>query len=70
LSQEIVISSKKRDANVKSAQMGRIDLSMNKIRSLPVIFGEVDPLKALQLLPGVRNAGEGQQWFICQGRRT
>jgi hypothetical protein len=45
LSQEIVVSSKRRDANVKNAQMGQIDLSMNKIRSLPVIFGEVDPLK-------------------------
>lgn len=67
LSQEIVISSKRRDANVKNAQMGRIDLSMNKIRSLPVIFGEVDPLKALQLLPGVRNAGEGNSGLYVRG---
>ena len=67
LSQEIVISSRRRDANVKNAQMGRIDLSMNKIRSLPVIFGEVDPLKALQLLPGVRNAGEGNSGLYVRG---
>ena len=67
LSQEIVIHSKKRDANVMNAQMGRIDLSMNKIRSLPVIFGEVDPLKALQLLPGVRNAGEGNSGLYVRG---
>ena len=67
LSQEIVISSRKRDANVKNAQMGRIDLSMNKIRSLPVIFGEVDPLKSLQLLPGVRNAGEGNSGLYVRG---
>lgn len=67
LSQEIVISSKRRDANVKNAQMGQIDLSMNKIRSLPVIFGEVDPLKALQLLPGVRNPGEGNAGLYVRG---
>jgi hypothetical protein len=67
LSQEIVVSSRRRDANVKNAQMGRIDLSMNKIRSLPVIFGEVDPLKALQLLPGVRNAGEGNSGLYVRG---
>jgi hypothetical protein len=67
LSQEIVISSKRRDANVKNAQMGQIDLSMNKIRSLPVIFGEVDPLKSLQLLPGVRNAGEGNSGLYVRG---
>jgi TonB dependent receptor/CarboxypepD_reg-like domain/TonB-dependent Receptor Plug Domain len=67
LSQEIVISSRKRDGNVKNAQMGQIDLSMNKIRSLPVIFGEVDPLKSLQLLPGVRNAGEGNSGLYVRG---
>ena len=67
LSQEIVISSRKRDANVKAAQMGRFDFSMNKIRSLPVIFGEVDPLKSLQLLPGVRNAGEGNSGLYVRG---
>lgn len=67
LSQEIVVSSKRRDANVKNAQMGQLDLSMNKIRSLPVIFGEVDPLKSLQLLPGVRNAGEGNSGLYVRG---
>jgi hypothetical protein len=67
LSQEIIISSKRRDANVKSAQMGQIDLSMNKIRSVPVIFGEVDPLKTLQLLPGVTNAGEGNSGIYVRG---
>ena len=44
LSQEIVVSSKRRDLNVKSAQMGQIDLSINKVKSLPVLFGEVDPM--------------------------
>jgi len=67
LSQEIVISSRRRDANVKNAQMGRIDLSMNRIRSVPVIFGEIDPLKTLQLLPGVRNAGEGNSGLYVRG---
>ena len=67
LSQEIVISSRRRDANVKNAQMGRIDLSINKIRTIPVIFGEVDILKTLQLLPGVRNAGEGNSGLYVRG---
>lgn len=67
LSQEIVISSRKKDANVRNAQMGKLDLSMNQIRSLPVIFGEVDPLKALQLMPGVRNAGEGNSGLYVRG---
>lgn len=67
LSQEIIISSRKKDANVRNAQMGKLDLSMNQIRSLPVIFGEVDPLKALQLMPGIRNAGEGNSGLYVRG---
>lgn len=66
-SQEIVISSIPRDINVRSAQMGQIDLSMNKIKSLPVLFGEVDPLKTLQLFPGVSNAGEGNSGIYVRG---
>ena len=67
LSQEIVISSRRRDLNVKSAQMGQIDLSINKVKSLPVLFGEVDPLKTLQLFPGVSNAGEGNSGIYVRG---
>ena len=67
LSQEIVISAKKRDANVKNAQMGQIDLSMSRMRSVPVIFGEIDPLKTLQLFPGVSNAGEGNSGLYVRG---
>jgi hypothetical protein len=67
LGQEIIISSRKRDANVSNAQMGQIDLSMNKMRSLPVIFGEMDPLKTLQLFPGVTNAGEGNSGLYVRG---
>ncbi|MEY2587983.1 MAG: hypothetical protein RLY11_1832 [Bacteroidota bacterium] len=67
LSQEIVISSKKRDANVRNAQMGQIDLSMSRAKSVPVVFGEVDPLKILQLYPGVSNAGEGNSGLYVRG---
>lgn len=47
--------------------MGKIDLSINQIKSIPVLFGEVDILKTLQLLPGVRNAGEGNAGFYVRG---
>jgi hypothetical protein len=66
-SQEVVISSKRRDANVKNAQMGKVELSMNTIKALPAIFGEVDILKTLQLIPGVRNAGEGNSGIYVRG---
>lgn len=64
---EVVVYSKRRDANVKNAQMGKIDLSMNQIKNVPAFMGEVDPLKVIQLLPGVRNAGEGNAGFYVRG---
>lgn len=65
--QEVVVSSKRKDLNVTSSQMGKFDLSMTQIKSVPVLFGEVDILKTLQLLPGIRNAGEGNTGLYVRG---
>jgi hypothetical protein len=67
MNEEVVVYARKRDNNVRSGQMGKFDLSMSQIKSLPVVFGEVDILKTLQLLPGVRNAGEGNAGFYVRG---
>ncbi|HEV7781668.1 MAG TPA: TonB-dependent receptor, partial [Chitinophagaceae bacterium] len=64
---DVVVYSKRRDANVKNAQMGRIDLSIGQIKNIPAFMGEIDLLKAIQLLPGVRNAGEGNAGFYVRG---
>jgi len=65
--QEVIIFSKKRDQHVRSSQTGRIDLSIQQIKKVPAIFGEVDILKTFQLMPGVRNAGEGNTGFYVRG---
>ncbi len=67
LSQEVIITSKKRDNNVKSAQMGKFSLPIEQIKSVPAFLGEVDLLKVVQLLPGVRNAGEGSAGIYVRG---
>jgi hypothetical protein len=64
---EVRVYSRRKDENVRSAQMGRIDLSMNQIRNVPAFLGEVDILKAIQLLPGVQSAGEGNSGFYVRG---
>lgn len=64
---EVVVYSKRRDGNVKNAQMGKIDLSISQIKNVPALLGEIDPLKVIQLLPGVRNAGEGNAGFYVRG---
>ena len=65
--EEVVVYAKKKDVNVTSAQMGKINLSMAQVKSLPVLFGEVDIMKTLQLLPGVSNAGEGNTGLYVRG---
>jgi len=65
--EEVIVSSRRRDNNVKSPQMGKIDMSVSRIKSVPVLLGEVDLLKTLQLIPGVRNAGEGNTGLYVRG---
>jgi len=67
LSEEVVVYSAKRENNVKGAQMGKITLPIDQIKSVPAFLGEVDLLKVIQLLPGVRNAGEGSSGIYVRG---
>lgn len=65
--ENVTVTGHRRDNNVKTAQMGKIDLSMENLKAMPAIFGEVDLMKTLQLLPGVRNSGEGNSGFYVRG---
>jgi len=65
--EEVVITAKQKDKNVESTEMGTIELPMEKLKKLPALFGEVDILKTLQLLPGVLSAGEGTAGFYVRG---
>jgi TonB dependent receptor/CarboxypepD_reg-like domain/TonB-dependent Receptor Plug Domain len=64
---EVIVTSKKRDPNVKNAQMGKFNLPIEQIKALPAFLGEVDLLKTIQLLPGIRNAGEGSAGLYVRG---
>ena len=66
-SKEVVITGERNDRNVKSTEMGRIELSGEKIKSLPVVFGEPDVLKAITLLPGIKSGGEASTGFYVRG---
>ena len=64
---EVIVSTNKRDANVKNAQMGKFVLPIEQIKAIPAFLGEADLLKTIQLLPGVRNAGEGSAGIYVRG---
>lgn len=64
---EIVVTGEARNANVTSAQTGVTKLDVAAIKDVPVLFGERDVIKVLQLLPGVKSAGEGNSGFFVRG---
>ena len=65
--QEVIVSTEARDRNVRSTEMSRAELSADKIKTLPVILGEPDVLKAITLLPGIKSGGEGNTGFYVRG---
>ncbi|HEY0029740.1 MAG TPA: TonB-dependent receptor [Bacteroidia bacterium] len=64
---EIEVSSEKTDKNVSSTTVGTIKLDMEEIKKLPAFLGEVDILKTIQLLPGVKSSGDGNAGFYVRG---
>lgn len=67
LGDEVVVSATRTDQNVQSTDVGKIDVPIETIKSLPAFMGEVDVLKAIQLLPGVKSSGEGNTGFYVRG---
>ena len=64
---EVVVSSQRKDANITMNRMSSQQVSIATIRKMPALMGEVDLLKAVQLLPGVVSAGEGTSSFSVRG---
>ncbi len=63
----VEITGQRRDANVQSSDMGKVEMSIEEIKQLPALLGEVDIMRTLQLLPGVMSGGEGNSGFYVRG---
>ena len=63
--QEIVLTGE--ESIVKRTQSSVIDVPVQQIKSMPSLLGEVDVLKAIQLLPGVQSGSEGSSGFYVRG---
>jgi hypothetical protein len=64
---EVVVTAGKNNRNVQRAQMGVIDVPLSAIKNLPMLAGERDVLKIIQLLPGVQGGQEGTTGFYVRG---
>ena len=65
--EEIVIIDNKKRVEIRKPEMSVNKLTIQEIKEMPVIFGEVDIIKSILTLPGVTNAGEGQSGFNVRG---
>ncbi|WP_321436208.1 TonB-dependent receptor [uncultured Bacteroides sp.] len=64
---EVVVYASKKDQKVTSTDMGVEKLSIGEIRKMPALMGEVDVIKAIQLLPGVQATSEGGSGYSVRG---
>ncbi|MCB0841249.1 MAG: TonB-dependent receptor plug domain-containing protein, partial [Bacteroidetes bacterium] len=51
----------------EKTEMSTIDISVDQIKSLPALLGEVDVVKAIQLMPGVQSGSEGTTGLYVRG---
>jgi hypothetical protein len=65
--EEVTISSTQNNANITRLETGTSSLSIQAIRKIPAFLGEVDVIKAIQLLPGVQVPSEGSSGFSVRG---
>jgi len=67
LEEVLIVAEESERVNIKSPQMSVSKLKVETIKQIPVVLGEVDIIKSIQLLPGVNNGGEGSSGFNVRG---
>ena len=67
LSEVTVKASSSVGRTISGTQMGIEKLTTKEIKNMPVLFGEKDLLKTIQLLPGIKSAGDGNSGLYVRG---
>ncbi len=65
--EEVIIRDNNPEENLKSTIPGATSLSIRNIEAIPAFLGEVDVIRAITLLPGVKTVGEGSSGFNVRG---
>ena len=66
---EVTVTAGKRQ-NVQDVQMGVQKFDVQELKTIPTVFGELDILKIVQTLPGVKTMGEASGGFNVRGGAT
>lgn len=65
--EDIEVTGNKGDRNITALEMGNVKINPRQIENIPVLFGEHDLIKTMQLMPGIKQAGEGNTGFYVRG---
>lgn len=65
--EEFVLTADQIERIEETTKMSTVKIPIAQIKSIPALFGEVDVLKALQLLPGVQSGMEGSSGLYVRG---
>ena len=67
---ELTVTGEKKGVDLQRPDIGVERMDMKEVEKLPMIFGERDVVKAIQLLPGVKSSGDGGAGFYVRGGST
>ena len=65
--EEVIVTAKRHNFGALSSQMSANSLTIDQIKKMPMLLGEVDVLKSLQRLPGIQSSGEGRAGIFVRG---
>lgn len=65
--ENVTVSASGKGRTITGTQMGVERLSITEVKTIPMLLGERDILKAIQLLPGIKPAGDGNSGFYVRG---
>ncbi|NQX82766.1 MAG: TonB-dependent receptor [Flavobacteriaceae bacterium] len=65
--EEVSLSYNYKKLNLRKAETSVHKLNIEEVKSIPMVLGEIDPIKSLSSLPGVSNAGENTIGFNVRG---
>lgn len=63
----VEILGEKGGSNLERTQVSMVNVPMRQIKQLPLLLGEADVIKAIQLLPGVQSGSEGSSGLYVRG---
>lgn len=67
LLEEVVVSGYDPTENLKSVEVGKLQLSVEDMKTMPRFLGEVDVIKSIAMLPGIVTAGEASSGYNVRG---